>query len=107
MAIRINPKLVLGATLATLLTGGCGSAEKGKAPLLRDLYALEVNIRGAGLLRLRSDEGVPHNLVTALKADEGVPQNLVTALKADDGVPQNLVTAMKADDGVPQNMVTA
>ena len=43
----------------------------------------------------------------ALRTDEGVPQNLITAMNADDGVPQNLVTAMKADEGVPQNLVTA
>ncbi|HZH07016.1 MAG TPA: hypothetical protein VEY69_10100 [Lautropia sp.] len=42
---------------------------------------------------MKHDEGVPHNLVTALKQDEGVPHNLVTALKQDEGVPHNLVTA--------------
>ena len=43
----------------------------------------------------------------AMKSDEGVPQNLVTAMKSDEGVPQDLVTAMKSDEGVPQDMVTA
>ena len=37
---------------------------------------------------MKSDEGVPHNLVTALKSDEGVPHNLISALQFDEGRPE-------------------
>jgi len=48
-----------------------------------------------------ADEGLPHNLITALKADEGVPHHLVTAMKADEGVPHNLVATLPVDEGTP------
>lgn len=61
----------------------------------------------AGQLSMKADEGVPHDMVTALKADEGVPHNLVAGhVPGDEGVPQNLVAGhVPGDEGVPQNLV--
>ena len=54
-----------------------------------------------------ADEGLPHNLITALKADEGVPHHLVATLPVDEGTPFRLRLALQADEGVPLDLVTA
>jgi hypothetical protein len=55
---------------------------------------------------MKSDEGVPQNLIAQHRSDEGVPQNLIEAMKSDEGVPQNFIAQHRSDEGVPQNLVT-
>jgi hypothetical protein len=60
----------------------------------------------AAVTAMKTDEGVPQNLIAQHRSDEGVPQNLIEAMKSDEGVPQNLIAQHRSDEGVPQNLVT-
>ena len=84
--MKVRTSLIAAAILGSLTAGGSA------AYLSEDIYGAARH-GPSNRAALKSDEGVPQNLVTALKSDEGVPQNLVTAMKSDDGVPQSLIVA--------------